>query len=139
MGASAGILKGADILATCGAAPAAYLGEAGDGGACKFQFDAAGADAKETFVMLTHPVIPTGSPAPVAPDPMLPWKWKKIALRDAIGYQAVKAAFEPGLLERQTVLWAGRGRRIVGMHVGKRVCNEDQARALLQKAVDGIP
>jgi hypothetical protein len=84
-------------------------------------------------------VIPTGTPAPVAPDPMLPWKWKKIPLRDAIGYQAVKAAFEPGLLERQTVLWAGRGRRIVGMHVGKRVCNEDQARALLQKAIDGIP
>jgi len=140
VGASAGILTSADIIATCGAGgAAAYLGEAPDGAACRFQFQASGADAKETFVMLTHPVIPVGSPAPVRPDPMLPWKWKKIPLRDAIAYQAVTAMGEPGLLERQTIFWAGRGRRILGLHVGKRVCNEEQARALLQKAIDGVP
>src|SRR5690348_3502032 len=49
MGASAGIIKSGDILAVCGADPAVYLGEATDGGACKYQFDAGGgaADAKE--------------------------------------------------------------------------------------------
>jgi len=84
-------------------------------------------------------VIATGAPAPVRPDTMLPWRWKKVALRDAIGYQAVSALNEPGLLERQTILWAGRGRRIVGLHVSKQVCNEGQAQALLQRAIDAVP
>jgi hypothetical protein len=35
--------------------------------------------------------------------------------------------------------WAGRGRRIVGLHVARSVCNETQAQALLQKALDAVP
>jgi hypothetical protein len=89
--------------------------------------------------MLSHPVIAVGAPAPVRPDPLLPWRWKKVALRDAIGYQALAAHDEPGLLERQTILWAGRGRRILGLHVSKQVCSENQAQALLQRAIDAVP
>ncbi|HEY7374533.1 MAG TPA: hypothetical protein VIF57_20385 [Polyangia bacterium] len=89
--------------------------------------------------MVSRPIIPTGAPAPVAPDPLLPWKWKKLALRDALGYEAVGASDEPGLLEKQTVLWAGRGRRIVGLHVSKQLCTPTQAEALLQKVIDAVP
>ena len=46
---------------------------------------------------------------------------------------------EPGLLERQAIFWAGRGRRILGLHVSKQVCNETQAQALLQRAIDAVP
>jgi hypothetical protein len=146
VGEAAGILKSADVAAACGTAPAAslsYLGEARDGSACRLYFapasPPAGGDANESWVMLSHPVIPVGAPAPVRPDPMLPWRWKKVALRDAIGYQALAARNEPGLLQRQTILWAGRGRRILGLHVSKQVCNEAQAQALLQRAIDAVP
>ncbi len=147
VGAAAGILKSADVVAACGAAPAAhlladrlaYLGEARDGEACRLYFQPAGGDPADSWVMLSHPVIPVGAPAPVRPDPMLPWRWKKVPLRDAIGYQALAAHDEPGLLERQTILWAGRGRRILGLHVSKQVCNEAQAQALLQRAIDAVP
>ena len=139
VGDSAGILKSADVAAACGVAPAAYLGEARDGSACRLYFQPASGEASESWVMLTHPVIPVGAPAPVRPDPMLPWRWKKVPLRDAIGYQALAARDEPGLLERQTILWAGRGRRILGLHVAKQVCNEAQAQALLQRAIDAVP
>jgi len=139
---TAGLLKSADVVAACGVAAAAYLGEARDGAACRLHFQAAGqrdSDDKQTYVMISRPIIPTGAPAPVAPDPLLPWKWKKVALRDALGYEAVGASDEPGLLEKQTVLWAGRGRRIVGLHVSKQLCTPAQAAALLQKAIDAVP
>jgi hypothetical protein len=150
VGDAAGILKSTDVVAACGsAAPGSlsYLGEARDGSACRLYFSrasqAAGGSAdiniNDSWVMLSHPVIPVGAPAPVRPDPMLPWRWKKVPLRDAIGYQALAARNEPGLLERQTILWAGRGRRILGLHVSKQVCNEAQAQALLQRAIDAVP
>lgn len=140
IGAAAGIVKTSDVAAACGVAPTAYLGEARDGDACRLYFQPPGGDKPEvSWVMLSHPVIPVGAPAPVRPDPMLPWRWKKVALRDAIGYQALAAHNEPGLLERQTILWAGRGRRILGLHVSKQVCSEAQAQALLQRAIDAVP
>jgi hypothetical protein len=120
-------------------AAAAYLGEARDGAACQLHFQVAGNDDKQTYVMVSRPIIPTGAPAPVAPDPLLPWRWKKVALRDALGYEAVGASDEPGLLEKQTVLWAGRGRRIIGLHVSKQLCTPAQAEALLQKVIDAVP
>jgi hypothetical protein len=136
---TAGLLKSADITAICGATPV-YLGETRDGAACRLHFQVgAGGDPTQTYAMVSHPVIPTGAPAPVAPDPLLPWKWKKVALRDALGYEAVGASDEPGLLEKQTVLWAGRGRRIVGLHVSKQLCTPVQAEALLQKVIDAVP
>ena len=136
---SAGLLKSADVAAACGVAAAAYLGETRDGAACRLYFQVAGNDAKETYAMVSHPVIPSGAPAPMGPDPLLPWKWKKVALRDALGYVAVGSADEAALLEKQTVLWAGRGRRIVGLHVSKQVCTPAQADALLQKVIDAVP
>jgi hypothetical protein len=136
---SAGLLKSADIVAACGVGAAAYLGETRDGAACRLYFQVAGQDAKETYAMVSHPVIPSGAPAPMGPDPMLPWKWKKLPLRDALGYEAVGSADEAALLEKQTVLWAGRGRRIVGLHVSKSVCTAAQAEALLQRVVDAVP
>jgi hypothetical protein len=138
-GPASQILKSADILAACGLGPAIYLGETQDGAACRFHFQPPGGDPQESFVMVSRPVIPPGVPAPVAPDPMLPWRWKKVPLKDALGYQALAATDEPGLLGRQTVLWAGRGRRIVGLHVSKRVCDEAAAQALLQRAIDAVP
>ncbi len=136
---SAGLLKSADIVAACGVGAAAYLGETRDGAACRLHFQVAGEDATQTFAMVSHPVIPAGAPAPMGPDPLLPWKWKKIALRDALGFEAIGSADEAPLLERQTVLWAGRGRRIVGLHVSKKVCSSAQAEALLQKIIDAVP
>ncbi len=136
---SAGIVKSADVAAACGIAPAAYRGEARDGDACRLYFQPAGGDVENGWVMLSHPVIAVGEPAPVRPSPMLPWRWKKVPLRDAIGYQALAAHNEPGLLERQNIFWAGRGRRIIGLHVSKQVCNEAQAQALLQRAIDAVP
>src|SRR3954449_1407590 len=137
---SAGLLKTADIVAACGVTAAAYLGETRDGAACRLHFQVGGqgqaSDPKETFAMVSRPVIPSGAPAPMAPDPLLPWKWKKVALRDALGYEAAGAAEEAALLQKQTVLWAGRGRRIVGLHVSKQVCTAAQAEALLQKVID---
>jgi hypothetical protein len=138
-GPAAGIVKSADVVTACGAAPAAYLGEARDDDACRLYFEPSSGDVHDSWVMLSHPVIATGAPAPVRPDPMLPWRWKKVPLRDAIGYEAVSALNEPGLLEHQTILWAGRGRRIVGLHAAKQLCNEAQAQALLQRAIDAVP
>jgi hypothetical protein len=131
---SAGLLKSADVVATCGVAAAAYLGETRDGGACRLHFQVTGEEPTQTYAMVSHPPIPAGAPAPMGPDPLLPWKWKKLALRDALG-----SADEAALLERQTVLWAGRGRRIVGLHVSKKVCTPAQAEALLQKIIDAVP
>ena len=140
---SAGLLKSADVIAACGVGAAAYLGETRDGTACRLHFQVAGqgqtGDPKETFAMVSRPVIPSGAPAPMGPDPLLPWKWKKVALRDALGYEAVGSADEAKLLEKQTVLWAGRGRRIVGLHVSKQLCTAAQAEALLQKVIDAVP
>jgi hypothetical protein len=136
---SAGLLKSADVVATCGAAAAAYLGETRDGAACRLHFEVAGEDSKQTYAMVSHPPIPSGAPAPMAPDPLLPWRWKKLALRDALGFEAVGSADEAALLERQTVLWAGRGRRIVGLHVSKKLCSPAQAETLLQKIIDAVP
>jgi hypothetical protein len=136
---SAGLLTSADVVAACGAPAAAYLGQTRDGPACRLHFQKAGADPAETFVMVSHPVVPAGAPAPTGPDPMLVWTWKKIPLRDALGYQAMATGHEPGLLDRQIILWAGRGRRIVGLHVAKQLCDEAGAKALLQKAIDAVP
>jgi hypothetical protein len=135
---SAGLLKSADIVATCGVGAAAYLGETRDGAACRLHFQVAGEDPTQAFAMISHPVIPAGAPAPMGSDPLLPWKWKKLALRDALGFEAVGSADESALLERQTVLWAGRGRRIVGLHVSKKLCTPAQAEALLQKLIDAV-
>ena len=117
---SAGLLKSADVVAACGATAAAYLGETRDGAACRLYFKA-------------------GAPAPMGPDPLLPWRWKKVTLRDAIGFEAVGSADESALLEKQTVLWAGRGRRIIGLHVSKQICTPAQTEALLQKVIDAVP
>jgi hypothetical protein len=138
---AAGLLKSADVIAACGVTAAAYLGETRDGAACRLHFQGRGPgdDPKETFAMVSRPVIPSGAPAPMGPDPLLPWKWKKVALRDALGYEAMGAADEQKLLEKQTVLWAGRGRRIVGLHVSKQLCTPAQAEALLQKVIDAVP
>jgi hypothetical protein len=135
---SAGLLKSADVVATCGVAAAAYVGETKDGAACRLHFQVAGGDGKETFAMVSHPVIPAGAPAPMGPDPLLPMTWKKMTLRDALGFEAVGAA-NPALLEKQTVLWAGRGRRIIGLHVSKQLCTPAQAQSLLQKVIDAVP
>jgi hypothetical protein len=135
---SAGLLKSGDIATACGATAAAYLGETKDGGACRLHFQVTGADPTETYAMVSHPVIPAGAPAPMGPDPLLPMKWKKIAVRDGLGYVAVGAT-NPALIEKQTVLWAGRGRRVVGLHVSKQVCTPAQAEALLQKIIDAVP
>ena len=138
---SAGLVKSADVVAACGASAAAYLGETRDGAACRLYLKGGepASDPKETYVMVSHPVIPAGAPAPVGPDPLLPWKWKKVPLRDAIGFEAVGSADEAALLQKQTVLWAGRGRRIIGLHVSKQICTPAQAEALLQKAIDAVP
>lgn len=148
---TANLLKSSDILSACGLGATSYLGQTRDGAACRFHFQPHGPtpgagpdqpahnDPKQTFVMVSRPLIPTGTPAPVAPDPLLNWNWKKIPLQGALGYQAAAASSEPGLLDRETVLWAGRGRRIVGLHVSKQICDEHQAQLLLQKAIDAVP
>ena len=137
---SAGLLKSADIVAACGVAATAYRGETKDGAACRLHFQVAGGDPKETYAMVSHPVIPAGAPAPMGPDPLLPMNWKKVPLRDALGFQVKSMASQnQSLLERQTILWAGRGRRVLGLHVSKKVCTEAQALALLQKAIDAAP
>jgi hypothetical protein len=138
-GPSADLLKSADVVAACGLDAAAYLGQTRDGAACRLHFKTTGGDARESVVMVSRPLIPPGAPAPVRPDPLLPWSWKKVALRDALGFQASAASDEAKLLERQTILWAGRGRRIVGLHVSKQVCTDAQAQTLLQKAIDAVP
>jgi hypothetical protein len=136
---AAGLLKSADIVEACGVNAATYVGETRDGAACRLHFQPPGGDPQTTFVMVSRPIIPPGAPAPVRPDPLLAWDWKKVPVRDAIGYKAVAAAREPGLLETQHVLWAGRGRRIIGLHVARALCDEAAAQALLQKAIDTVP
>ena len=135
---SRGLLKSSDIVSVCGASAAAFLGETRDGTACRFHFQGAGSDPKQSYVMVSRVVVPAGTPAPMGPDPMLAWSWKKISLRDALGFQATGTVHETGLLDRQTILWAGRGRRIVGLHVSKQICSEAQAQALLQKTIDAV-
>jgi hypothetical protein len=135
---AAGLVKTSDVTSICGASAGTFVGETRDGAACRLHFDGGG-DAKQAFVMVSRPIVPSGAPAPVAPDPMLAWTWKKIPLRDALGYQAMATGNEGGLLERQTILWAGRGRRIVGLHVSKGLCSESQAATLLQRAIDAVP
>jgi hypothetical protein len=136
---TAGLLKSSDVAAACALPVAGYVGQTRDGTACRLHFQKPGVDPAETFVMVSHPIIPAGAPAPMAPDPMLVWTWKKVPLRDALGYQAVATGREPGMLAHQTILWAGRGRRIVGLHVSNQLCDETQARALLQEAIDAVP
>ena len=139
LGPAAGIVKSADVVAACGAAPARVPGRGARRRRLPALLSAGERRCSDSWVMLSHPVIAVGAPAPVRPDPLLPWRWKKVPLRDAIGYEALAALNEPGLLEHQTILWAGRGRRIVGLHVSKQVCNEAQAQALLQRAIDAVP
>jgi hypothetical protein len=136
---SAGLLKSADVAAACGATAAVYLGEAKDGAACRLYFQVAGGDPKETYAMVSHPIIPAGAPAPMGPDPLLPMRWKKIPLRDGLAFEAVGSPNNNEQVEKQSVLWAGRGRRVVGLHVSKQVCTTEQAQALLQKVVDAVP
>ena len=137
---AAGVLKPADIAAACGAGAAAFAGEIKDGAACKMHFTVAGEETAQSYVMVSRPVIPAGAPAPMGPDPLLPMNWKKVPLRDALGFQVKSmASSNQSLLERQTILWAGRGRRVLGLHVSKKVCTEAQALALLQKAIDAAP
>ncbi len=140
---TAGLLKSADIAAACGLDAAAYLGETRDGTACRLHFQKPGqppgADPKLTAVTVSRTMVPSGTAAPVSPDALLAWTWKKVALRDALGYQARATGNEPGLLDTQNILWAGRGRRIVGLHVPKVLCTEEQAFALLQRTIDAVP
>jgi hypothetical protein len=135
---SAGLLKNGEVAATCGLSAAAYLGQSRDGAACRLYFQKPGVDPGDSFVLVSHPTVPAGAPAPTAPDPMLVWTWKKVSLRDAIGYQATATGREAGLLEHQTIWWAGRGRRIVGLQAPKQLCDESAGRALLQKAIDAV-
>jgi hypothetical protein len=143
---AASVLKAADIAAICGAGAANFAGEVKDGAACRMHFQVAGEikdgaeDAAKSYVMVSRPIIPAGTPAPMGPDPLLPMNWKKVPLRDALGFQVKSTSSgDPSLLERQTILWAGRGRRVLGLHVSKKVCTEAQALALLQKAIDAVP
>jgi hypothetical protein len=136
---TAGLLKSADVAAACGVPEASYLGQTRDGDSCRLYFQKPGVAPSETFVLVSRPVIPAGKPAPIAPNPMLVWTWKKIPLRDALGYQAVATGRERGLLEHHEMLWAGRGRRIVGLQVSKELCEPGAAEALLQKAIDAVP
>jgi hypothetical protein len=134
---AAGVLRPADVAAACGAGAVAFAGEIKDGAACKMHFSVAGEETAQSYVMVSRPVIPAGAPAPMAPDPLLPMNWKKVPLRDALGFQVKSmASGNQSLLDRQTILWAGRGRRVLGLHVSKKVCTEAQALALLQKAID---
>ena len=134
-GSAAEVLTTADITTACGLPPDAFAGQTRDGIACRFHFKTATTDALAGMVMLHHPPVPPGSPAPTAPDGLLPWGWKKVPLRDAIGFQAIPSD-EGKPPESQTVLWAGRGRQIIGLRVAKAVCTEAQAKDLLQKAID---
>ena len=136
---TAGLLKSADVAAACSLEPASYLGETRDGSACRLHFQKPAVDPKLSAVIVSRTIIPAGSPAPVSPDPMLAWTWKKVPLRDGRGYQAKATGNEPGLLDSQSILWAARGRRIVGLHVPKALCTESQAETLLQKALDAVP
>lgn len=137
-GPSSEVLKSADVLSTCGRTEAEYAGESQDQGECQFHFRLGG-EAKDTFVAINRPIIPPGTPAPVIPDPLLPWTWKKIQLRDAVGFVVKEAPRHPEMLEHQYTLWAARGRRVIGMKIAKKACSETQALALLQKAVDAGP
>jgi len=137
-GPSSEILKKADVLSTCGRTEAEYAGEVQDQGECQFHFQVGG-QAKDTFVAINRPIIPPGTPAPVIPDPLLPWTWKKIQLRDAIGFVVKEAPKHPEMLEHQYTFWAARGRRVIGMKIAKKACSETQAMALLQKAMDAVP
>jgi len=137
-GPSSEILKKADLLSTCGRADVEYAGESQDQGECQFHFQLGG-DAKDTFVAINRPIIPPGTPAPVIPDPLLPWTWKKIQLRDAVGFVVKEAPKHPEMLEQQYTFWAARGRRVIGMKIAKKACSETQALALLQKAIDAVP
>lgn len=136
---TAGLLKSADVAAACSLDQGAYLGETRDGSACRLHFQKPGVDSKLSAVTVSRTIVPAGSPAPVSPDPMLAWTWKKLSLRDALGYQAKATGNEPGMLDSQNILWAARGRRIVGLHVPKALCTDSQAQALLQKALDAVP
>ena len=136
---SAGLLKNGDVAAACGVPAAAYLGQSRDGNACRLYFEKPGFAPGESFVLVSHPTVPPGAPAPTAPDPMLVWTWKKVPLRDAIGYQATATGREEGLLEHQTIWWAARGRRIVGLQASKQLCDAAAAQTLLQKAIDAVP
>jgi hypothetical protein len=137
-GRSSQIVKKSDVLSTCGRTDAEYAGETQDEGECRFHFRVGG-EAKDDFVAINSPVIPPGAPAPVIPDPLLPWTWKKIQLRDAIGFVVKDAPRHPEMLEHQYTYWAARGRRVLGMKISKQVCAESQALALLQKAIDAAP
>jgi hypothetical protein len=136
---TAGLLMSVDVAAGCGLDPASYLGETRDGSACRLHFQKPGVDPKLSAVTVSRTIVPAGTPAPVSPDPMLAWTWKKLSLRDALGYQAKATGNEAGLLDSQNILWAARGRRIVGLHVPKALCTDAQAQALLQKALDAVP
>lgn len=136
---AATVLKAADIASACGATAAAFVGETRDGTACRYHFKVGQGDPNQSYVMISRPLLPPGTPAPMGPDPLLPWNWKKVPLDNALGSQAVKAPDGPAPPEGQTILWAGRGRRILGLHVSKQVCSEAQAHTLLQKAIDAIP
>lgn len=135
---TAGLLSGADVAAGCGLDPATYLGETRDGTACRLHFQKPDVDPKLSAITVSRTIVPVGAPAPVSPDPMLAWTWKKVPLRDGLGYQAQATGNEPGTLDTQNILWAGRGRRIVGLHVPKALCSEAQARTLLQKTLDAV-
>jgi hypothetical protein len=136
---TAGLLKSGDVTAGCALDAAMYLGETRDGTACRLHFEKQGIDPKLTAVTVSRTIVPSGTAAPVSPDPMLAWTWKKVSLRDAVGYQAQATGNEPGLLDTQNILWAGRGRRIVGLHVPKVLCSDAQSFALLQKTIDAVP
>ena len=136
---TAGLLKSGDVAAGCSLDPTTYLGETRDGSACRLHFQKPGVDPKLSAVTVSRTIVPPGAAAPVSPDAMLAWTWKKLSLRDALAYQAQATGNEPGMLDAQNILWAGRGRRIVGLHVPKALCTEAQAQALLQKALDAVP
>src|SRR3569833_1459338 len=107
-GPSSEVLKKADVLATCGRTEVEYAGESQDQGECQFHFQLGG-DATDSFVAVNRPLDPPGTPAPVIPDPLLPFSCYFIQLRDAVGNEEKEAPKHPEMLEQQYSFWAARG------------------------------
>ena len=125
----------ADILAACGRSEAEFLGQTRDGAACRYHFNIPGSAPKDAVVVVSRPPIPPGAPAPARPDPNLPWTWKKLDMRQGVGFQALVTANDKMMSAERTTLWGAHMRRVVGLSASKKVCTETQLAALLQKAV----
>ena len=137
---SAGLLKSADVVAACGVAAAAYLGETRDGAACRLHFQVGRAnDPKETLRDGQPPGDPERRARADGPRSAAAVEVEEARAARRARLRGGGRRRRAALLEKQTVLWAGRGRRIVGLHVSKQLCTPAQAEALLQKVIDAVP